>query len=93
MKRFPKLLKAAEGTPCMNYGSVGTTVAAHANEIIYGKGIGIKAHDAATAHLCHICHARLDNGNDLTKQERFIFWHRAYVKTMIYRFDMGIIRV
>lgn len=67
-----------------------TIVAAHRNE---GKGMGIKVDDWLVAYLCHKCHYELDNGRDLTRQERRNLWNAAYVKTVDYWFRNNIIRI
>lgn len=80
--RNPKLLKILRELPCMNCGIQDSTVcAAHRNE---GKGMGSKVSDALVASLCHRCHYELDNGKELTRDERRDMWNRAYVKTMQY---------
>lgn len=53
--------------------------AAHRNE---GKGIGIKVDDSLTAALCPDCHARIDNGRDLSREERRAEMDRAIVLTL-----------
>jgi hypothetical protein len=66
-----KLLQAVRELPCCRCGtSDGTVVAAHSNQIRDGKGKGIKSHDYRIAALCHVCHMELDQGNNLTKQEK-----------------------
>lgn len=47
--RSKKLLDSARDQPCVLCGSKGTTVAAHANSVALGKGVGIKAPDYYTA--------------------------------------------
>ena len=67
----------------MNCGvSDGTVCAAHSNQPIHGKGMGLKAPDSMVAALCHKCHYELDNGNKLTKEEKKKLWDQAYIKTM-----------
>jgi hypothetical protein len=55
---------------------------AHANAPGYGKGMGIKAHDWAHAALCHDCHAQIDQGGCLVREERREKWERAFLKTL-----------
>ena len=44
--RNPKLLKLADGAPCMMCSiQDGTVVSAHSNQLRDGKGTGIKGHD------------------------------------------------
>ena len=63
--RDKKLLALAEGQQCINCGALdGTIVAAHRNELTFGKGRTHKAHDCMTAHLCARCHAWADTGRE-----------------------------
>lgn len=88
-ERIPKLLKLANGQACTCCGNRdGTVVSAHRNE---GKGTSIKNPDWQIAFLCADCHFILDNGHDLTKQERRNMWNAAYVKTIDYLFRNNII--
>ncbi len=93
--RNRKLLDSAEGQPCANRrcGSVGTTVAAHANSVRLGKGTGIKCPDMYTAHLCEVCHALVDGriGN-LTKEEKWELWVEAYLVTVARWFKQGVVK-
>lgn len=92
--RSRKLLNLANGAPCMHCGvENGTTVAAHANSQQYGKGMGHKASDAAIAFLCHLCHSRLDQGRDMSKQDRLEMWRAAAVKTYIWLMETGKLKV
>lgn len=69
--RNPKLLGLAEGQACVMCGNEdGTIVAAHSNLLEHGKGRGLKAHDGMTAWLCYRCHTQLDQGKDLSRDER-----------------------
>lgn len=56
----------------------GTVCAAHSNQQRDGKGTSIKASDAAIAAMCSKCHFELDNGKDLTRQERIEIWELAH---------------
>ncbi|EDD5459837.1 hypothetical protein B1M60_09445 [Salmonella enterica subsp. enterica serovar Dublin] len=60
---------------CGRYG----VQAAHRNE---GKGIGLKVDDSLTAALCPPCHERIDNGKDLSREERRSEMDRAIVLTL-----------
>lgn len=60
----------------------GTVVCAHANEGAHGKGMAIKAGDDRGASLCFTCHSRLDQGSDMTRDERRAFWWAAHIKTI-----------
>ena len=80
--RNKNLTEIVRDLPCMHCGAIdGTVCAAHRNE---GKGMGVKVSDALIAALCHRCHYELDNGKDLSRDERRDMWNRAYVKTMQY---------
>lgn len=82
MYRNDKLLKKIRQLPCSMCNSQnGTIVAAHRNE---GKGMGIKVSDALVAALCYQCHMAIDQGKNLTKEERRESWNFAYLKTMQY---------
>lgn len=69
--------------PCTHCGlSDGTVVAAHSNQLRDGKGKGIKAHDYRIAALCYACHAELDQGRVLSREERIQMWEDAHRKTI-----------
>lgn len=87
--KIRKLTASANGVPCMCCGvQDGTVVSAHRNEL---KGTGIKNPDWQIAYLCNRCHFELDNGKDLTKEERRNMWNAAYVKTVDYWFRNRIV--
>jgi hypothetical protein len=67
----------------------GTVVAAHRNEF---SGMGMKTPDFWVAYLCGKCHFELDNGKDMTREERRTFWLRAYANTTRYWFMQGIVK-
>ena len=52
-------------------------VAAHSNQQRDGKGMGLKAHDYRIAALCFKCHADIDQGKSLSKQQKFDAWDEA----------------
>ena len=71
----------------------GTVVAAHSNQLRDGKGRGIKAHDFRIAALCYRCHAELDQGSKMSKQERLKMWedaHRATVGWLFLNEKIGL---
>ncbi|POP42348.1 hypothetical protein CHU32_03695 [Superficieibacter electus] len=72
---------------CVLCGRWGTQVA-HRNE---GKGTGIKADDCATAALCVDCHHEIDNGKNLTRDERRELMNRAIVLTVIKIARLGLV--
>ena len=92
MYRNEKLLKAVRDCPCQHCGAQdGTVVAAHSNQLIDGKGRGLKAHDYRIAALCFRCHAELDQGAKMSKQERLIMWEAAHRSTIGWLFDNEVI--
>jgi hypothetical protein len=101
MLRSKPLLALAKGQPCMNCGCEGTTVAAHSNMLIHGKGKGIKAHDCFTAWLCAACHSWLDQGRgmdptglyDDTREDKASMWRRAFYRTVYQLWTMELIGV
>ena len=81
--RNKKLLEVVRQSPCQNCGAEdGTCCAAHSNWSEDGKGMGIKASDAAIAALCYNCHSMIDQGSKLSKQERRDIWLQAHKKTI-----------
>ena len=79
--RSKKLLKLVSELPCQHCKLEGSTQAAHTNWG-GGKGRGIKADDNLVAALCQSCHAEIDQGNKLSKEDRQLMWHNAHVKTV-----------
>lgn len=89
MYRNKKLLNLANESPnCMSCGAYnyGQVISAHADWLEYGKGKGIKAHDCFIAFLCNDCHNYLHHSGD-DKELKKAFWHRAYLKTMVWLFE------
>jgi hypothetical protein len=64
-------------------------VAAHSNQLRDGKGRGLKAHDYRIAALCFTCHAELDQGKSLSREERVSMWEDAHRKTIGWLFEKG----
>lgn len=72
-------LAAVRSLPnCVLCGAPGVE-AAHRNE---GKGGATKAHDCWTAGLCRACHQAIDQGKDMTRDERRAMIDRAIVLTL-----------
>jgi len=71
----------------------GSVVPAHSNQLRDGKGKGIKSHDYRVAALCYTCHMELDQGKDLTKEERLNEWEEAHRVTMGLLFQLGMVDV
>ncbi len=64
---------------CVLCGSTEGIQVAHRNK---GKGMGIKTSDATCACLCHRCHHDIDNGNTMTKEERYLLFDEALARTI-----------
>lgn len=94
MYRNKKLLEIAREAPCMICGiQDGSVVAAHSNQIRDGKGKALKAHDYRIAALCFYCHAEIDQGCKLSKQERIDAWDEAHRRTIGWLFDSAYLQV
>ena len=88
------LLQRVRESDCQHCGSKdGTIVAAHSNQQRDGKGMGIKAHDYRIAALCMTCHHELDQGSNMSKDERRQMWEEAHRKTIGWLFDNGYLKV
>ena len=74
--------------PCQSCGSEGTQ-AAHRNE---GKGMALKTSDALVVALCPACHTRLDQGSDMTKEEKREFWDDCYIKQTKTMIETGMLK-
>lgn len=92
--RNSKLTEVVRQLPCQQCGiQDGTVVAAHSNQLRDGKGKGIKAHDYRIAALCYRCHADLDQGSKMSKEERRDVWEEAHRGTIGELFYRGLIDV
>jgi len=80
--RSRKLLQAVASIPCQHCGRDGYTQAAHSNQSAHGKGRSIKASDVFTAALCDVCHAALDQGSHMNREQRVTLWGDAWRKTV-----------
>lgn len=91
--RNQKLLKAVRESPCQHCGAQdGTVVAAHSNQLRDCKGRGIKAHDYRIAALCYRCHADLDQGSKMSREERIQMWEDAHRRTIGWLFESGTVK-
>lgn len=63
---------------CRN--DLASVVPCHSNQLVHGKGKGIKALDKFTVPGCRHCHAELDQGMRFTKEEKFAIWDAAYAR-------------
>lgn len=92
--RNPKLLEVVRESPCQICGAQdGTVVAAHSNQLRDGKGRSIKSHDYRLAACCFTCHAMLDQGNKLSRDQRRDMWEDAHRKTIGWLFENGKLEV
>lgn len=92
--RNPKLLALARDQACvMCLNLDGTVVSAHSNLLEHEKGRGHKAHDGMTAWLCYRCHTRLDQGADMTREQRRDFTLTAICRTYMQLWEQGLIGV
>jgi hypothetical protein len=87
--RSKKLLKLVAGLDCQACGSGQMVQAAHTNWG-GGKGRGIKADDNLVAALCLKCHFEVDQGKDLTKDERQLMWYLAHNLTVAKLCEQGL---
>lgn len=90
--RNPKLLSVARHAPhCMRCDGPnrGDVVMAHSNQQRDGKGKSIKAHDYRVAALCHACHAEIDQGATMSREERRSAWEEAHRRTVGWLFESG----
>jgi len=93
------LLAAVRQLPCAHCQTTGRTQAAHSNQLRFGKGRGIKGSDAAIMALCASdfgkagCHAELDQGSTMTKQERYAFEYEHIALTLIALIEQGYLIV
>lgn len=86
--RNKKLLEIVRESPCQLCGAEdGTVVAAHSNQLRDGKGRAIKAHDFRVAALCFRCHAEIDQGSKMSKEDRVDIWEMAHRKTIGWLFE------
>ena len=94
MYRNKALLEACRYLSCQHCGvQDGTVVAAHSNQLFDGKGRGIKASDYRIASLCFTCHSELDQGKNMSKQERIDMWEEAHRSTIGQLFEQGYLVV
>ena len=86
--RNKKLLETVRESPCQLCGAEdGTVVAAHSNQLRDGKGRAIKSHDFRVAALCFRCHAEIDQGSKMSKEDRVDIWEMAHRKTIGWLFE------
>jgi uncharacterized protein YlaI len=87
--RSDKWLRAVASLDCVICGREGTQ-AAHRNQ---GKGMGLKTDDCLTAALCPECHSRIDQGADMTREERRRDMDAAILMTLRDLARQGLVRI
>jgi hypothetical protein len=80
--RSTKHLKNVASLPCQICYVEGRTQASHSNQAVHGKGRSLRASDEFTAAICVEHHYEIDQGSNLTKQQRVDMWNEAYQKTV-----------
>jgi hypothetical protein len=94
VKRYTnqKILDSARGEACTVCGTIDETVVfCHSNEMLHGKGIGIKSHDIFGFYGCANCHQWYDYGQGTRQEKRgklFMAWSRTILRLL----EKGIIR-
>lgn len=73
---------------CVLCGSTQALQCAHRNE---GKGMASKVSDSLTACLCMPCHADIDNGKDMTREQRRALMDSAIVRTHEVLINKGVL--
>jgi hypothetical protein len=86
--RSTKLLREVAQLECQSCGSGYGTQAAHTNWG-GGKGRGIKADDNLIAALCQTCHYEIDQGANLSKEQRQQLWLKAHHRTVRILLEMN----
>lgn len=79
--RSKRHLRNVAALPCQICGREGHSQAAHGNESAFGKGKGIKSSDEFTAALCCDCHADIDSGRGMSREQRRLSWYLAHLQT------------
>jgi hypothetical protein len=87
--RSKKLLKLVASLDCQACGSGNMVQAAHTNWG-GGKGRGVKADDNLVAALCLKCHYEIDQGKDMSKEERQEMWEQAHIATVKKLYIQGL---
>lgn len=89
--RSDALMRAYRLIPCQHCGRQdGTVCGAHSNWPEHGKGRSIKASDEFCASLCFACHGALDQGVQMTAEQRKAMWTAAWRKTRAALLNSGL---
>lgn len=86
-----RLYAAVATLSCQRCGAHGVQVA-HSNQLRDGKARSLKSYPWRIAALCPKCHAEIDSGNRLTKEERREQWDEAHRATVGELFRLGLVR-
>ena len=54
--------------------------------------MALKTSDALVVALCPSCHTRLDQGSDMTKEEKREFWDDCYIKQTKTLIETGMLK-
>lgn len=76
--RSKRWLSAVHDLDCVRCGA-SPVQAAHRNQ---GKGMGMKVDDSLCAALCLSCHHEIDNGKNLTREQRRSLMDDAICQTI-----------
>lgn len=87
-----KLYGHVASLPCARCWKHGETQVAHSNQLLDGKGRGLKSYPWRVAALCSSCHQMIDSGKDMSKVERREAWDSAHRWTMGKLFELGLVR-
>ena len=86
--RSQAFLRLAKGQPCylrlVRCSGTDTVVPAHSNMLRHGRGFGFKSHDLYSVPACHNCHAELDSGVKLSKEDKQDAFLRAWEQWMLH---------
>lgn len=99
MFRNPNLLALAHNQECqirlpgICSNNPATVVSAHSNQLVHGKGGGLKAHDCYIAWACYQCHTELDQGNKFLYHQKVEFWQKGFERTLLQMWLLGLIKV
>lgn len=91
--RSQEMMEVVRSFPCGHTGEYHEgTCGAHPNWSWAAKAKGIKAHDLVAA-LSPQAHYELDQGKNLTGEQREMMWLKAFYQTMLHGFRSGIFQV
>lgn len=91
--RSQEMMEVVRSFPCGHTGEYHEgTCGAHPNWSWAAKAKGIKAHDLVAA-LSPQAHYELDQGKNLTGEQREMMWLRAFYQTMLHGFRSGKFQV